>query len=65
MASAVTVAARQGGFAIGIAALGAVLSHDGAAHGFAGPFLLAAAASVAGVAAAILLLPTGRQIAGA
>ena len=58
MASAITVAARQAGFAIGIAALGAMLADDARAPGFVSPFLLAAAGSIAGLWAALRLLPT-------
>ena len=57
MASAVTVVARQAGFAIGIAVLGAVLLSDTRAEGFVAPFTLAAAFSLAGLCAALLLLP--------
>ncbi|QCI68723.1 MFS transporter [Phreatobacter stygius] len=53
MASAVTVVLRQAGFALGIAALGAAET----AKGFPAAFLLAAAASLGGVAAALFLLP--------
>jgi MFS family permease len=61
MASAVTVAARQAGFAIGIAALGAVLSHEAPAADFISPFLLAATASAGGIGAAIGLLPAAAR----
>ena len=57
MASAVTIVARQLGFAVGIAALGAMLPSGAAAAGFFGLFALAAAASVAGFCAALVLLP--------
>ena len=60
MASAITVAARQAGFAIGIAALGAMLVDDALAPGFVGPFLLAAVGSIAGLWAALRLLPIAR-----
>lgn len=55
MASAVTVVARQAGFAIGVAALGALTPADLAAAGFAWPFGLAAVASTCGVLACVLL----------
>jgi MFS family permease len=56
MASAVTIVARQGGFAIGIAALAAI------GGGLATPPLFAAAAATAivGAIAAIVLLPADR-----
>jgi hypothetical protein len=57
MASAVTVIARQTGFAMGVAALGALTPSDLVAAGFAWPFGFAAVASVGGVLAC-LLLPT-------
>jgi EmrB/QacA subfamily drug resistance transporter len=57
MASAVTVVARQAGFAIGIAVLGAVLVSDTRAEEFVAPFILAAASALAGLCAALLLLP--------
>jgi MFS family permease len=52
MASAITVALRQGGFAVGIAALGAVLVHPVSIASFSGLFLLATVASITGVWAA-------------
>jgi MFS family permease len=55
MASAVTIVARQGGFSIGIAALGAAASPGLGPVGFAAPFALAAAASALGLAACALL----------
>lgn len=55
MASAVTVIARQAGFAIGVAALGALTPADLSASGFVWPFGLAAAASIGGVLACLLL----------
>jgi hypothetical protein len=67
MASAVTVIARQAGFAMGVAALGALAPSDLAAAGFAWPFGCAAVASACGVLAC-LLLPTSlnrRHRAGA
>ncbi|MBW7970509.1 MFS transporter [Bradyrhizobium sp. BR 10289] len=57
MASAVTVVMRQGGFALGIAALGATLPYDATAAGYAWPWLLAALASAGGLIAAAMLLP--------
>jgi predicted MFS family arabinose efflux permease len=57
IASAVTVVARQAGFAIGVAALGALTPADLSATGFAWLFGLAAVASVCGLLAC-LLLPT-------
>lgn len=57
MASAVTVVLRQAGFAIGIAALGAVLETDVAADGFPRAFALAATASALGSIASMSLLP--------
>jgi MFS family permease len=57
MASSVTVFARQAGFAIGIAALGAALGPTEAGAGFAMPFALATVASAVGMAGALSLLP--------
>jgi MFS family permease len=57
MASAITVAFRQGGFAVGIAALGALLVHPMTLSRFAWPFLLAVAVSAAGAVAALTFLP--------
>ena len=57
MASAVTVIARQTGFAMGVAALGVLTPGDLHASGFTVPFGLAAAVSACGVLAC-LLLPT-------
>lgn len=63
MASALTIVMRQGGFAIGIALLGATLgSERAAASSYVPLFLLAAAASLVGVAAAWLLLPRPESI---
>lgn len=59
MASAITVIAKQGGFALGVAALGGLLPVDDAAAGFLWPFCLATAASACG-AFACLLLPSAR-----
>ncbi len=55
MASAIAVIARQGGFAVGVAALGGLLPSGGGAAGFVWIFCLAAAASACGVLACILL----------
>jgi MFS family permease len=55
MASAVTVIARQAGFAMGVAALGALTPSSLNAAGFVWPFGFAAAASVCGVLACLLL----------
>ncbi|SEM24862.1 MFS transporter [Bradyrhizobium sp. OK095] len=57
MASAVTVVMRQGGFALGIAMLGASLPYEATAAGYAWPWLLAAVASASGLIAASTLLP--------
>jgi MFS family permease len=57
MASAVTMIARQAGFAISIAALGATLGAVNAPAGFAKPFALAAFMALLGMLAALLLLP--------
>lgn len=54
MASALTVVARQGGFAIGVALLGAAMPSEQTASGFAAVFAIAAFASAAGAAACIL-----------
>jgi EmrB/QacA subfamily drug resistance transporter len=63
MASALTIVMRQGGFAIGIALLGATLGSERAATSSYVPlFLLAAAASLVGVAAAWLLLPRPESV---
>jgi EmrB/QacA subfamily drug resistance transporter len=56
MASAMTITARQAGFAVGIAVLGAVLLPGAPGLGFAGLYAIAAAASAAGLAAAVCLL---------
>ncbi len=55
MASAVTVIARQTGFAMGVAALGALMPSDLVAAGFVLPFGFAAVASACGVLACRLL----------
>jgi hypothetical protein len=59
LASAVTVVMRQAGFAIGIAVLGAVLHNQESAISYVWLFsaAAAAAASVAGLVAALVLLP--------
>ena len=59
MASALTIVMRQGGFALGIAALGAALGSEQGASDYTRVFLFAAAASGVGAAAALLLLPAG------
>lgn len=55
MASAVTIVARQAGFALGIAALGAALHASRLPDAYAGVFALAALAAAIGAAAALLL----------
>ncbi len=60
MASAVTVVVRQAGFAIGVAALGALTPADLSATGFTWLFGLAAVASLWGLLAC-LLLPTSNR----
>lgn len=57
MASAVTIVMRQAGFAIGVAALGALLSNTEQADAYAWLFTCAAAACGSGILAAIMLLP--------
>ena len=57
LASAVTVVMRQAGFAVGIAVLGAVLHNQGSAISYIWLFWAAAAASAAGLVAALVLLP--------
>jgi EmrB/QacA subfamily drug resistance transporter len=57
MASAIAVIARQGGFAIGVAALGGLMPSHGTAAGFVWLFYLAAAASAGGALACFLLPP--------
>jgi EmrB/QacA subfamily drug resistance transporter len=57
LASAVTVVMRQGGFAVGIAVLGAVLHNQESAISYVWLFSAAAVASAAGLAAALVLLP--------
>ena len=56
MASALTIVMRQGGFAIGIALLGAMLSTVRSPDDFTGLFAVAAAAALVGVVAAGALL---------
>ena len=58
MATAVMMIVRQGGFAISIAVLGAVLGTAGDAAAFARPFTLAALAALLGIMAALTLLPS-------
>jgi hypothetical protein len=48
---------RQGGFAVGIAVLGAVLHNQASAISYVWLFIAAAAASAAGLVAALVLLP--------
>ena len=55
MASALTVIARQTGFAVGVAVLGGLTPSNLGAAGFVWPFGFAAAASVCGVLACLLL----------
>jgi EmrB/QacA subfamily drug resistance transporter len=57
LASAVTVVMRQGGFAVGIAVLGAVLHNQESAISYVWLFSAAAVASAAGLVAALVLLP--------
>jgi hypothetical protein len=57
MASAATIVVRQSGFALSIAALGAILASTDVAAAFVAPFCLAASGALAGMAAARLLLP--------
>lgn len=56
MASAMTIVARQGGFALGIAALAVV----GGGQAFEAIFATAASTAILGVLAAIFLLPADR-----
>lgn len=60
MASALTIVMRQGGFAIGIALLGATLGPEHGLSGFIRLFAAAAAAAAIGAVAAVLLLRDGR-----
>jgi MFS family permease len=57
MASAVTIVMRQAAFAVGIAALGAVLSSPDRAAAYLWPFAGATLACVLGALAAMILLP--------
>jgi len=57
LASAMTVVMRQGGFAVGIAVLGALLHGKESAISYVWLFLAAAVASAAGLVAALVLLP--------
>jgi MFS family permease len=57
IAAAATIVMRQGGFAVGIAVLGALLHDQVSAISYLWPFVAAAAASAAGVVAALALLP--------
>lgn len=61
MASALTIVMRQGGFAIGIAALGAALGAERAIGGYIDLFSWAALAAAIGIGAALLLLPKARM----
>jgi MFS family permease len=58
MASAVMMIVRQGGFAISIAVLGAVLGTTNDVAAFAKPFTLATLVALSGMTAALLLLPS-------
>ena len=58
MASAVMMIVRQGGFAISIAVLGAVLGTAPDVAAFAKPFTLAALVALSGMTAALILLPS-------
>jgi EmrB/QacA subfamily drug resistance transporter len=60
MASAVTVVIRQGGFAIGIAALGATLQSEGTEISYLGLFAATSLASLCGLIAALRFLPHRR-----
>ena len=62
MASALTIVMRQGGFAIGIAMLGAALGGMRAPEAYAALFFYAALASAIGAAAALLLLPPSAKL---
>jgi MFS family permease len=65
MASAATMIVRQAGFALSIAALGAILASTDIAAAFAAPFGLAASVALAGMAAALLLFPAKASEDGA
>lgn len=58
MASAVMMIVRQGGFAVSIAVLGAVLGTAPDVAAFAKPFTLAALVALSGMTAALMLLPS-------
>ena len=58
MAAAVMMIVRQGGFAISIAILGAVLGTASDAAAFGRPFTLAALAALLGIATTLALLPS-------
>ncbi len=60
VASALTIVMRQGGFAIGIAALGAALGAERDIGGYTSLFSWAGLAAAAGAGAALLLLPKAR-----
>ncbi len=62
MASALTIVMRQGGFALGIAALGAALGGNVATGSFPLVFGLAALAAVIGAGAALLLLTSPKNL---
>ena len=62
MASALTIVMRQGGFAVGIAMLGAALGGMRAPEAYAALFFYAALASAIGAAAALLLLPPSGKL---
>ena len=57
VASAMTMIARQAGFVISIASLGALLGTAGLADEFARPFTLSTMTAVLGILVAVLLLP--------
>lgn len=61
MASALTVVARQTGFAIGVAALGALTPSDLHVAGFVWPFGFAAVSAGCGVVACLLLPPIANR----
>lgn len=61
MASALTIVMRQGGFAIGIAVLGAAVGAGTSMDRFAAAFALASAAALLGAAAASRLLPAAER----
>ena len=58
MASAIMMIVRQGGFAISIAVLGALLGIANDVAAFAKPFMLAALVALLGMTAALVLLPS-------